>query len=76
MRHFDVVAEDLVVADLERLDAGALALDALQVGHPCLCVARGEMHAIQFGAVAGLDEAVVIGFISDGGFNEIETWSM
>ena len=34
LRDLDVVAEDLVVADLERLDAGALPLDRLQVGDP------------------------------------------
>ncbi len=36
-RHFEVVAEDLVVTDLQRLDARPLALGPLQVGDPLAC---------------------------------------
>ena len=36
-----IVAEDLVVADLERGDAAAVALALLQLGDPLAAVARG-----------------------------------
>src|SRR5690606_33777202 len=36
--HFDVIAEDLVVADFEAFDAGALALGPLESGQVTPCV--------------------------------------
>jgi hypothetical protein len=56
---FDVIAEDLVVADLERLDPGALALDRFQVGDPLAGVARGFDHVVQLAGIAGADDAGV-----------------
>ncbi len=41
LRDLDVVAEDGVVADFERVDAGAFALACLEVRDPGLCVAGG-----------------------------------
>jgi len=48
MSDLDIVAKDLVVADLERLDSCALAFNVLQVGNPIACVARGFDYVIQF----------------------------
>ncbi len=56
----DVVAEDLVVAHLERLDAGALLLAALQVGQPRLALDRRGAQFLQRGVVAGADEAALL----------------
>ena len=70
----DVIAEDLVVADLEGLDAGALALDAFQVGDPLAGMAGALHHPIQLGGEAGADDAGVGEgggrVIGDGGFEQ------
>ena len=56
----DVVAEDLVVADLERLDAGAFLLAALESGEPFLALDRGGAKFLQRGMVSGADEAAFL----------------
>ena len=72
----DVVAKDLVVADLERLDPGALALDALQVGDPIAGMARGLDDVVQLAGIAGADHAGVLQgggrFVGDGGFQQVQ----
>ena len=59
LRDLDVVAEDLVVADAQRLDAGALALALLQRRDPPLRLARRGGQRVQFGAVATAQQAPV-----------------
>src|SRR5262245_65694724 len=41
----DVIAEDAVVADLQALDAGSLALDLLERGAPCAGRRRSLLDA-------------------------------
>ena len=57
LRDLDVVAENLVVADLQRFDARALPFDRLQVGDPGPGVARRQVDAVEFGREAGADDA-------------------
>ena len=57
LRDLDVVAEDLVVADLQRFDAGARPLDRFQIGDPAPGVARRQMDAVELGREAGPDDA-------------------
>jgi hypothetical protein len=56
LRDLDVVAEDLVVADLERADAGARALARLELGDPALAVVAKRAKLVDLGRVAGADE--------------------
>ena len=61
---FDVVAEDLVVADFEGGDFGALGFLGLEAGHPALAVALDAAEFVEFGGVAVADETA---FLEDGG---------
>src|SRR6202035_5579247 len=56
-RHLQVVAEDPVVADLERRDAGALAFARLQAQNVALAVAGQRAEAVELGIDAGGDHA-------------------
>src|SRR5690606_25972454 len=58
-RHFQVVTEDLVVADLERRDAGALALARLERRDELLAAVPRVPQLVQLGAVARADRAAV-----------------
>ena len=55
-RDLDVVAEDLVVAHLERPDAGARPFHRLQIGDPTLGVTRRQVDAVELGREAGPDD--------------------
>ena len=46
---FDVKAEDVVEADLERVDAGALALALLDLGDVVLAVAADVAQLVELG---------------------------
>ena len=59
-RHFDVIAEHFVVADLERFDAGALALFPFEVRDPVLRVLRRARNPVEFGRITGRDHAAVV----------------
>jgi len=63
-RDFDVVAEDLVEADFEGVDAGALALALFHGGDDLLAVFADIAEFVEFGVVAGPDHA---GFGGGGG---------
>ena len=52
-RHFDVVAEDLVEADLERADPGALAFPPLQRGDVLLAAVAGQLQVVELLVVPG-----------------------
>ncbi len=54
--HLDVIAEDLVVADLERADAGPLALPLLQLGDEGLAGAADRAQVVELGVPAVLDD--------------------
>ena len=56
---FDVVAEDFVVADLERLDARALLFGGLEPGDPVAALRRGVAQFIQLGMIARADHAAL-----------------
>src|SRR5207247_7907549 len=56
-RHLDVVAEHLVVADLERRDARALALRRLEAREPAPGVARRLAQLVHLSVAPGADEA-------------------
>ena len=47
LRHLDVVAEDAVVADLERCDAGAFSLGSLHVGNVLLGVSTDRSQLVE-----------------------------
>ena len=61
VRDFQVVAEDLVEADLDVGDAGPLALGRLILGHPLLAAGHQLAQLVEIGAIAGADEAAVAG---------------
>ncbi len=52
----DVVAEDLVVADLERADAGALPLALLDARDPALAFGADGAQFVKLGVMAFLDQ--------------------
>ena len=56
---FDVVAEDVVEADLERLDAGAGALAGFDLGDELAAVLAEVAQFVELGVVAGADGAAV-----------------
>jgi hypothetical protein len=68
---FDVVAEDLVVADLERGDAGALALRGFQTRDDAARVEGQRAHLVDLQVEAGADGVAVARIdrrlIADGG---------
>ena len=55
----DVIAEDLVVADLERLDAGPLLLAGLQLGQDAAGVGEQGAQVVHLAAVARADDAAL-----------------
>ena len=55
----DVIAEDLVVADLQAGDAGAGDFLGLEAGDPFLAVAGDGVQFIQLRVVAGADDAAL-----------------
>ena len=57
--HFQVIAEHLVVADLERGDAGALALALLQRGDVLLATIAEPAKLIQLGVEPRPDDLAV-----------------
>ena len=50
--HLDVIAEDGIVPDLERGDAGRLAVAAFEFGDGAAAVVRGRAEAVELGVVA------------------------
>ena len=58
-RHLDVEAQDVVVADLERLDAGRLDVAGLERGHHLAAVVAQAARLVEVGAVAVAHEAAV-----------------
>ena len=64
----EVVAEDAVVADLEAAQAGGFAFAAFEAGDPALGFGGGVENAVEFGAVAGADDAFAA--LGDGAFDE------
>ncbi len=60
VRHFDVIAEDLVVADLQRRDTGALAFLRFKVGDPLACMLAGFDDLVEFVRVSGADDADIV----------------
>ena len=59
VRDLDIVAEDLVVADLQRADAGLFLLARLDVGEKPLAARQNLVQAVDFGIVALADEAAL-----------------
>ena len=59
MRDLDVVAEDLVEADLQARDAGPLAFVGLVLGDPLLAAGIELAQLVEVGAIAVADEAAV-----------------
>ena len=59
IRDLDIVAEDLVVADLQRADAGLFLLARLDVGEKPLAARQNLVQAVDFGIVALADEAAL-----------------
>jgi hypothetical protein len=57
---FDEVAEDLVEADLEGLDAGALDFAGLELGDPLLAVVGGGAQFVELGVEALADDAAFL----------------
>ena len=55
--NFNVVAEDLVVADFEGVDGGALALALFHGGDDLLGVQAEVAEFVEFGVIAGADDA-------------------
>ena len=60
-RDLDMIAEDVVVADAERADAGRFAVARLQGRHEAPAVRRGRAQFVERGVVARRDEAAVCG---------------
>ena len=58
-RHLDEEAEDVVVAHLQRLDAGRLDVAGLERGHHPAAVVREAARLVELGPVAGPHEAAV-----------------
>ena len=73
---FEVVAEDRVVADFERLDAGAGDFAVLQFGDPLASFGSGAAEFVEVGIVAFADHAAVAGgrrgFVNEGGGEEFD----
>ena len=76
--HLDVVAEHLVIPDLQALDAGALLLPALQGNHHIRPIGEDVPQVVHLLVVAGADEvalpdgegeAVVVVLVPDGPIN-------
>ncbi|MMZ61632.1 hypothetical protein D1872_237910 [compost metagenome] len=59
LRHFDIVAEHLVVADFQRFDAGRLAFRRLQLRNPALAVRACQAQLVQPGMETALNDAAV-----------------
>ena len=55
--NFDVVAEDLVEADFQGVDAGAFALALFHGGDDLLAVLAEVAKFVEFGVIAGADHA-------------------
>jgi hypothetical protein len=70
----NVVAEDIVVADLEVLDPGAFALGLFQLGDKAFAAGTQVAQAVQFVVIAVFDEAPITHqqrrFIYNGGFQQ------
>ena len=66
------VAEDVVEFNLERVDAGALALVFLEAGDPILTTARCGAEFVKLGGVAVADDVAVFdvggGLVAESGF--------
>ena len=75
---FEVVAEDRVVADFERLDAGAGDFAVLQFSDPLTSFGAGATEFVEVGVVAFADHATVArgrrGFVDEGGGEEFDQW--
>ena len=73
--HFNIIAEDPVVADFEPLDAGALAFLFFNGGDEFLAAAHIMLQYIEILAVAWFDHAAFPdgerGFVHNGAFHEI-----
>ena len=61
--HFDIVAEDVVVADLERRDARRLALAMLDACQVILAVERNAARVVQLGVHAVGDDAALLNLV-------------
>ncbi len=61
--HFDIVAEDVVVADLERRDARRLALALLDACQVILAVERDAAQVVQLGIHAVGDDAALLNLV-------------
>ena len=61
--HFDIVAEDVVVADLERRDARRLALALLDACQVILAVERNAAQVVQLGIHAVGDDAALLNLV-------------
>ena len=60
MRDFDVIAKDLVEADLERSDAGALPLARLEPGDVLLAAVAYRLQVVEARVIAGFDRVAII----------------
>ncbi len=69
--HLYVVAEDLVVAHLQCLDAGALPLPVLEVGQELAGVAGGGPEGVQFLGEAGPNDGLGGRLVGDGTGDEL-----
>ena len=58
-RDLDVIAEDVVEADFQRLDAGAGALARFDLGDILAAVMAEIAQFVQFGVEAGADGAAI-----------------
>ena len=61
LRDLDVVAEDLVEADLQRVDAGAFAFALFHGGDDLFAVLAEVAEFVEFGVIVGADDAGVGG---------------
>ena len=57
---FDVVAENLVVPDLQRFDAGAFLFARLEIGQPLAAFCRRRLQLVQLGMVTLADHPAVL----------------
>ena len=75
LRNLDVVAEDLVEANLQRGDAGAFALALFHRGDDLLAVLAEVAQFVEFGVVTAADHARVGGerrrLVGDGAFEPL-----
>ena len=60
-RDFDVVAVDVVVAHFQVVEAAFLFFGGFQFGEDAVAVVRELVQAVEFGVVAGGDDAAVFG---------------